>query len=67
MSIFQGLFLGYLLGSIVTMICIWLAGGNLYATDEDDEVEDEQQSAKEAPILRLVTSDKEDDRDPQQH
>ena len=67
MPIFQGLFLGFLLGSIVTMICIWIAGGSLYATDEDDEAEDERQPVKEAPVLRLVTSYREDDHDPQQH
>lgn len=29
MTVFQGVFLGFLLGSIATMFCIWLAGGEL--------------------------------------
>lgn len=35
MAVFQGVFLGFLLGSIATMICIWLAGGELTGGDEE--------------------------------
>lgn len=35
MTVFQGVFLGFLLGSIATMICIWLAGGELTGGDEE--------------------------------
>lgn len=31
---FQWFFLGYILGCVVTMICVWLAGGSLYAEEE---------------------------------
>lgn len=34
-TVFQGIFLGFLIGSIVTMVCVWLAGGNLYGEDEN--------------------------------
>ena len=35
MTVFQGVFLGFLLGSIATMFCIWLAGGELTGGDEE--------------------------------
>lgn len=40
MTVFQGIFLGFLIGSIVTMVCVWLAGGSLYGS-EIEEVEEE--------------------------
>lgn len=46
MSVFQGAFLGYLLGVCVTMLCVHLAGGQLYgkenAPDDDRASEPEQ-------------------------
>lgn len=27
MTVFQGIFLGFLLGAVAVMFCIWLAGG----------------------------------------
>ena len=35
MTVSQGIFLGSLIGSIVTMVCVWLAGGSLYGEDEN--------------------------------
>lgn len=35
MTVFQGIFLGFLIGSIVTMVCVWLAGGSLYDGNEN--------------------------------
>lgn len=40
MTVFHGIFLGYILGSIATMICIWLAGGSLYGFEETEEEDD---------------------------
>lgn len=34
-TVFQGIFLGFLIGSIVTMVCVWLAGGSLYDGKEN--------------------------------
>ena len=49
MTVFQGIFLGFLLGSIATMICIWLAGGELSGRHEeapDDEATSEPGQTK---------------------
>lgn len=46
---FRWIFLGYLLGSIATMICIWLAGGELSGGHEeapDDEATSEPGQTK---------------------
>lgn len=42
MTVFQGFFLGYILGALATMICIWLAGGSLYGSEmeETEEADD---------------------------
>lgn len=37
MTVFQALFVGFVVGCIVVMFCIWLAGGSLYAEPEKDE------------------------------
>ena len=34
MTVFQGIFLGFLLGAVAVMFCIWLAGGSLYGEEE---------------------------------
>mgnify|MGYP005808805795 FL=1 len=34
MTVFQGIFLGFLLGAVAVMLCIWLAGGSLYGEEE---------------------------------
>lgn len=39
MTVFQGIFLGFILGALVAMICIWLAGGSLYGPDMDETEE----------------------------
>lgn len=42
MTVFHGIFLGYILGALATMICIWLAGGCLYGPEmEETEEEDD--------------------------
>ena len=35
MTVFQGVFLGFLLGSVAKMFCVWLAGGELTGGDEE--------------------------------
>lgn len=42
MTVFHGIFLGFILGALVTMFCVWLAGGSLYGpgmeeTEEEDD------------------------------
>ena len=34
MTVFQGIFLGFLLGAVAVMFCIWLAGGSLYGEEK---------------------------------
>ena len=34
MTVFQGIFFGFLLGAVAVMFCIWLAGGSLYGEEE---------------------------------
>lgn len=46
MTVFHGIFIGYILGALVTMICIWLAGGSLYA--EPDESEEDEKAPDDA-------------------
>ena len=42
MTVFQGIFLGFILGALVTMFCVWLAGGSLYGPEmEETEEEDD--------------------------
>ena len=39
MTVFQGIFLGFILGALVAMICIWLAGGSLYGSEMEETEE----------------------------
>lgn len=42
MTVFHGIFLGYILGALATMFCVWLAGGSLYGSEmEEAEEEDD--------------------------
>lgn len=34
MTVFQGIFLGFILGALATMFCVWLAGGKLSGGNE---------------------------------
>lgn len=56
MSVFQGAFLGYLLGVCVTMLCVHLAGGQLYgkenAPDDDRASEPEQTKMDKSSIAQ---------------
>lgn len=40
MTVFHGFFLGYMLGALATMFCVWLAGGSLYGFEEMEEEDD---------------------------
>ena len=40
-TVFQGIFLGFLIGSIVTMVCVWLAGGSLYGPEMEETGEED--------------------------
>lgn len=46
MTVFQALFVGFIIGSTAVMFCIWLAGGSLYA--EPDETEDNEKAPDDA-------------------
>ena len=46
MTVFQALFVGFIIGSIAVMFCIWLAGGSLYA--EPDESEEDEKASDDA-------------------
>lgn len=46
MTVFQALFVGFVVGSIMVMVCIWLAGGSLYA--EPDESEEDEKASDDA-------------------
>lgn len=35
MTVFQGIFLGFVLGALAVMFCIWLAGGSLCGEEEE--------------------------------
>lgn len=37
MLTFPGVFLGFIIGSIATMICVWLAGGSLCGECDKNE------------------------------
>ena len=39
MTVFQGIFLGFILGSLATMFCVWLAGGSLYGSEMEETEE----------------------------
>lgn len=42
MTVFHGIFLGYILGALAAMFCVWLAGGSLYGPEmEETEEEDD--------------------------
>ena len=47
MTVFHGIFLGYILGALATMICIWLAGGSLYGSEMDETETEEEDDGKE--------------------
>lgn len=34
MTVFQGIIVGFLIGALAVMFCVWLAGGSLYGDDE---------------------------------
>lgn len=40
MTVFQGIFLGFILGALAAMFCVWLAGGSLYGFEETEETDD---------------------------
>lgn len=40
MTVFQGIFLGFILGALAAMFCVWLAGGSLYGFEETEEEDD---------------------------
>lgn len=41
MTVFQGIFLGFILGALAAMFCVWLAGGSLYGPDMDETEEED--------------------------
>ena len=47
MTVFHGIFLGYILGALATMFCVWLAGGSLYGFEETEEAGDGKEQDKD--------------------
>lgn len=39
MTVFHGIFIGYILCALVTMVCVWLAGGSLYGSEMEEREE----------------------------
>lgn len=49
MTVFQGIFLGFIIGALAAMFCVWLAGGELSGGHEeapDDEATSEPGQTK---------------------
>ena len=40
MTTLQAGLVGYILGALATMFCVWLAGGSLYGFEETEEEDD---------------------------
>lgn len=62
MNVFRGIFFGYLLGVCVTMLCVHLAGGQLYgkenAPDDDRASEPEQTKMDKFSIAQKMHAGK---------